>query len=157
MGKLHVRGNQLVNSSGKPVVLSGWHQPSGAYWTYQNSNYYLNLNGNNRHAAILAYLKDITDTFADTRPKYGSNHGWYMNQVRLFIDRQDMGDVATGSYNFSGLQAVTQNVIIPYINYAKTKGVYVTLGLDFTLANDQATTQSNLDKFNQIWEYLASQ
>ncbi|WDM21474.1 cellulase family glycosylhydrolase [Paenibacillus polymyxa] len=157
MGKLHVRGNQLVNSSGKPVVLSGWHQPSGAYWTYQNSNYYLNLNGNNRHAAILAYLKDITDTFADTRPKYGSNHGWYMNQVRLFIDRQDMGDVAAGSYNFAGLQAVTQNVIIPYINYAKTKGVYVTLGLDFTLANDQATTQSNLDKFNQIWGYLASQ
>ncbi|KZE72506.1 MULTISPECIES: cellulase family glycosylhydrolase [Paenibacillus] len=157
MGKLHVRGNQLVNSSGKPIVLSGWHQPSGAYWTYQNSNYYLNLNGNNRHAAILAYLKDITNTFTDTRPKYGSNHGWYMNQVRLFIDRQDMGDVAAGSYNFSGLQAATQNVIIPYINYAKTKGIYVTLGLDFTLANDQATTQSNLDKFNQIWGYLASQ
>ncbi|MFT9369560.1 cellulase family glycosylhydrolase [Paenibacillus polymyxa] len=157
MGKLHVRGNQLVNSSGKPIVLNGWHQPSGAYWTYQNSNYYLNLNGNNRHAAILAYLKDITDTFTDTRPKYGSNHGWYMNQVRLFIDRQDMGDVAAGSYNFSGLQAATQNVIIPYINYAKTKGIYVTLGLDFTLANDQATTQSNLDKFNQIWGYLASQ
>ncbi|MGO4346983.1 RICIN domain-containing protein [Paenibacillus sp. MCAF9] len=157
MSKLHVSGNQLVNSSGQPVLLSGWHQPSGAYWTYQNSNYYLNQNGGNRHAAILAYLKDITDTFTSTSAKYGNNHGWYMNQVRLFIDREDMGDVAAGTYNFAGLQAVTQNVIIPYINYAKTKGLYVTLGLDFTLSNNQATTPANLAKFNQIWGYLADQ
>lgn len=155
--KLHVSGNQLVNSSGQPILLSGWHQPTGAYWTYQDSSYYLNRNGGNRHAATLEYLKDITDTFTDTSPKYGNNHGWYMNQVRLFIDRQDMGDVAAGTYNFAGLQAVTQNVIIPYINYARTKGLYVTLGLDFTLHNDEATTQANLDKFNQIWGYLASQ
>ncbi len=153
--KLHVSGNQLVNGSGQPVLLSGWHQPTGSYWTYQNSNYYLNLHGGNSYAARLAYLKDITDTFASTSPKYGNDHGWYMNQVRLFIDREDMGDVAAGTYNFAGLQAVTQNVIIPYINYAKTKGVYVTLGLE--LQNNQATTQANLDKFNQIWGYLASQ
>jgi len=156
MSKLHVSGNQLVNGNGEVVLLSGWHQPTGAYWTYQDSNYYLNRNGGNRHAATLEYLKDITDTFSDTSPKYGNDHGWYMNQVRLFIDRQDMGDVAAGTYNFAGLQAVTQNVIIPYIQYARTKGVYVTLGLDFTLANNQATTQSNLDKFNEIWGYLAS-
>lgn len=157
MSKLHVSGNQLVNSSGQPVLLSGWHQPSGSYWTYQNSSYYLNRNGGNRHAATLEYLKEITDTFTSTSGKYGSSHGWYMNQVRLFIDREDMGDVAAGTYNFAGLQAVTQNVIIPYINYAKTKGVYVTLGLDFTILNNQATTQANLDKFNQIWGYLSSQ
>ncbi|MFS0725558.1 RICIN domain-containing protein [Paenibacillus sp. 1P07SE] len=154
--KLHVSGKHLVNSSGEQVLLSGWHQPTGAYWTYQDSQYYLSRHGNNRHAATLAYLKDITDTFTDTSPKYGNDHGWYMNQVRLFIDRQDMGDVAAGTYNFAGLQAVTQNVIIPYIAYARTKGLYVTLGLDFTLLNDEATTQGNLDKFNQIWGYLAS-
>ncbi|WP_364142527.1 hypothetical protein [Paenibacillus sp. LPE1-1-1.1] len=74
MSKLHVSGNQLVNSSGQPVLLSGWHQPSGSYWTYQSSNYYLNQNGGNRHAAILAYLKDITDTFTSTTAKYGNNH-----------------------------------------------------------------------------------
>ncbi|SHN59718.1 Ricin-type beta-trefoil lectin domain-like [Paenibacillus sp. ov031] len=156
MGKLHVSGKNLVNSSNQPVVMSGWHQPSGAYWTYQNSNYYLSRNGNNRHAATLAYLKEITDTFTSTSPKYGSSHGWNMNQIRLFIDREDMGDVAAGTYNFAGVQTVTQNVIIPYIQYAKTKGVYVTLGLDFTLKDDQATTTANLQKFNQIWGYLAS-
>ncbi|MCR6097608.1 RICIN domain-containing protein [Salipaludibacillus agaradhaerens] len=156
MGKLHVDGNQLVNSDGQPVVLSGWHQPSGSYWTYQSSNYYLDRNGGNRHAANLEYLKDISDTFTDTSPKYGNDHGWYMNQVRLFIDREDMGDVAAGTYNFEGLQKVTENVIIPYVEYAKTKGLYVTLGLDFTILDDKATTQSNLDKFNEIWEYLAS-
>lgn len=157
MSKLHVSGNQLVNSSGQPVLLSGWHQPSGSYWTYQDSKYYLDQYGGNRHAAVLAYLKDITDTFTNTSNKYGNNHGWYMNQVRLFIDREDMGDVAAGTYNFAGLQSVTQEVIIPFINYAKTKGVYVTLGLDFTILNNQATTQANLDKFNQIWGYLSSQ
>ena len=94
MSKLHVNGNQLVNSSGQPVLLSGWHQPSGSYWTYQSSSYYLNQYGGNRHAAVLAYLKDITDTFTTTSSKYGSSHGWYMNQIRLFIDREDMGDVA---------------------------------------------------------------
>lgn len=156
MSKLHVSGNQLVNGNGQPVLLSGWHQPSGSYWTYQSSNYYLNRNGGNRHAAILEYLKDITDTFTDTSPKYGNNHGWYMNQVRLFIDREDMGDVAAGTYNFAGLQAVTQNVIIPYIQYARTKGLYVTLGLDFTFTDNQATTPSNLSKFNEIWGYLSS-
>lgn len=156
ISKLHVSGKHLVNSNGEPVLLSGWHQPTGAYWTYQDSNYYLNRNGGNRHAAILEYLKDITDTFTSTSAKYGNSHGWYMNQVRLFIDRQDMGDVAAGTYNFAGLQTVTQNVIIPYIQYARTKGLYVTLGLDFTLANDQATTPSNLSKFNEIWGYLAS-
>jgi hypothetical protein len=157
MSKLHVKGNQLVNSSGKPVVLNGWHQPTGAYWTYQNSDYYLKLNNNNRHAAVLAYLKDITDTFTNTGAKYGSNHGWYMNQCRIFIDKEDMGDVAAGTYNFEGLKSATQDIIIPYINYARTKGVYVTIGLDFTLANNQCTTQANLDKFKQIWGYLASQ
>lgn len=157
MTKLHVSGNQLVNSSGEPVLLSGWHQPGGSYWTYQSSSYYLNRNGGNRHAAILDYLKDITNTFTDTSPKYGNSHGWYMNQVRLFIDREDMGDVAAGTYNFAGVQAFTQNVLIPYIEYARTKGLYVTIGLDFTFQNDRATTQSNLDKFNQIWGYLASQ
>ena len=146
-----------MNSSGQPVLLSGWHQPSGSYWTYQSSSYYLNQYGGNRHAAVLAYLKDITDTFTTTSSKYGSSHGWYMNQIRLFIDREDMGDVAAGTYNFAGLQSVTQDVIIPFINYAKTKGVYVTLGLDFTILNNQATTQANLDKFNQIWGYLSSQ
>ena len=30
MGKLHVSGKNLVNSSNQPVVMSGWHQPSGA-------------------------------------------------------------------------------------------------------------------------------
>lgn len=155
--KLHVSGNQLVNSSGQPVLLSGWHQPGGAYWTYQGSKFYLDRNGGNRHAAILDYLKDITNTFSDTSPKYGNNHGWYMNQVRLFIDKEDMGDVAAGTYNFAGAQAFTQNVLIPYIEYAKTKGIYVTIGLDFTLKDNQATTQANLDKFNQIWGYLASQ
>lgn len=101
MSKLHVSGNQLVNSSGQPVLLSGWHQPSGSYWTYQSSRYYLDRNGGNRHAAILDYLKEITDTFTGTSAKYGSSHGWYMNQV--------------------------------------------------------ATTPSNLNKFNEIWGYLASQ
>lgn len=157
MSKLRVSGNQLVNSEGLPVVLSGWHQPGGSYWTYQGSDYYLNRSGGNRHAAILAYLKDITDTFSDTSPKYGNSHGWYMNQVRLFIDREDMGDVAAGTYNFAGLQSFTQNVVVPYIQYAKTKGIYVTLGLDFTLQDNQATTQANLEKFNQIWGYLAAQ
>ncbi|WP_235191860.1 RICIN domain-containing protein [Paenibacillus sp. FSL R7-277] len=155
--KLHVSGNQLVNSSGQPVLLSGWHQPTGAYWTYQNSNYYLKRNGGNRHKATLEYLKEITDTFTNTSGKYGNSHGWYSNQVRLFIDREDMGDVAAGTYNFAGLQAATQNLIIPYVEYAKTKGLYVTLGLDFTLLDNKATTQANLDKFNQIWGYLASQ
>jgi endoglucanase len=79
MSKLHVNGNQLVNSSGQPVLLSGWHQPSGLYWTYQDSRYYLDQYGGNRHAAVLAYLKDITDTFTNTSSKYGNNHGWYMN------------------------------------------------------------------------------
>ncbi|MCM3632804.1 MULTISPECIES: RICIN domain-containing protein [Paenibacillus] len=157
MSKLHVSGNQLVNASGEPVLLSGWHQPTGSYWTYQSSNYYLNRNNGNRHAATLEYLKEITDTFTDTSPKYGNDHGWYSNQVRLFIDREDMGDVAAGTYNFAGLQTVTQNVIIPYIQYAETKGLYVTLGLDFTFSNNEATTQANLDKFNEIWGYLASQ
>ncbi|MDA7028019.1 RICIN domain-containing protein [Bacillus sp. CLL-7-23] len=157
MSKLHVSGNQLVNTSGQSVQLSGWHQPSGSYWTYQKSKYYLNKNGGNRHKAVLNYLKDITDTFTNTSPRYGNNHGWYMNQVRLFIDREDMGDVAAGTYNFAGLKAYTQNVLIPYINYARTKGVYVTIGLDFTLKDNQATTQANLDKFKQIWGYLASQ
>ncbi|WP_160031530.1 RICIN domain-containing protein [Paenibacillus sp. An7] len=155
--KLHVSGNQLVNSSGQTVLLNGWHQPGGSYWTYQASNYYLDRNGGNRHAAILEYLKDITNTFTDTSPKYGNSHGWYMNQVRLFIDREDMGDVAAGTYNFAGAQSFTQNVLIPYIEYAKTRGVYVTIGLDFTLKDNQATTKENLDKFNQIWGYLASE
>ncbi|MFP4976935.1 RICIN domain-containing protein [Paenibacillus sp. CN-4] len=155
--KLHVSGNQLVNGNGQPVLLSGWHQPTGAYWTYQSSKYYLDRNGGNRHAAVLNYLKDITDTFTNTSPQYGSGHGWYMNQVRLFIDREDMGDVAAGTYNFAGLQSATREVIIPYVEYAKTKGLYVTLGLDFTLLDNKATTQANLDKFNQIWGYLASQ
>ena len=157
ISKLHVSGNQLVNPSGQPVVLSGWFQPTAPFWTYQGSNYYLNLNGNNEHAAVLAFLKDITDTVTDTSPRYGSSHGWYMNFVRTCIDVDYLGDVAAGTYNFAGLQTYTQDILIPYINYARTKGVYVTIDLNFTFTDGQCTTPENLEKFKEIWGYLASQ
>jgi len=57
--KLHVSGNQLVNSNGEIILLSGWHQPTGEYWTYQNSNYYLSRNNYNSYAARLEYLRTL--------------------------------------------------------------------------------------------------
>lgn len=157
MSKLHVSGNQLVNASGQPVVLNGWFQPTGQYWTYGSSTYYLTRNGNNSHAAVLAYLKDITNTMTNTGAMYSSNHGWYMNQVRICIDKEYLGDVAAGTYSFSGLQSVTQDVVIPYIKYAATKGLYVIIDLDFSFTNGQCTTSDNLVKYKQIWGYIASQ
>ncbi len=157
MSKLHVKGNQLVNDGGKPVVLSGWFQPMGAYFAYGSSQYYLNKDGGDNEAAVLDYMKDITNTFSDKKPKYSSNHGWYMNQCRICYDTDYMGDVAKGTYNFSGLQEATQKIVIPFIKYAASKGIYVTLDLNFTFTDGKCTTPENLVKYKQIWGYLASQ
>jgi endoglucanase len=120
MSKLHVSGNQLVNSNGEPVTLSGWFQPTAGYFTYGSSDYYLNFHGNNIHSAVLGYLKDVADKLTDTSPAYGRSHGWNMNLVRICIDTDYLGDVAAGTYNFAGLQAATQNIVIPFIDYART-------------------------------------
>ncbi|ANY70024.1 endoglucanase [Paenibacillus sp. BIHB 4019] len=157
ISKLHVSGNKLVNSNGEPVILSGWFQPTAGYFTYGSSNYYLNLNDNNVHYSVLAYLKDVTDTLTNTSPKYGNSYGWYTNFVRLCIDTDYLGDVAAGTYNFAGLQAATQDIVIPFINYARTKGVYVAIDFNLTFDNGHSTTSENLAKFKEIWGYLASQ
>ncbi|MDQ6417882.1 RICIN domain-containing protein [Paenibacillus sp. LHD-117] len=65
--------------------------------------------------------------------------------------------IAVGQYNFAGLQTAVQEIIIPYVQYARTKGVYVTIDLEFTFNDYQSTTPENLAKFKEIWGYIASQ
>ncbi len=123
--KLHVEGRYLrdphgntVNLHGVAITPSPWFNGC-ASGTCRWSNYDV--------AGCLTYNYSVMDKLTDTIS------GWYLNYVRLHIDPywtndgNTTGESDISKFSFEKLKTTITNVIVPLIEHAKSRGMYVIL------------------------------
>jgi len=133
--KLTVNGRFLQDPSGKSVLLHGWFQPQ-ASWFNGEGNRYANPTDYTNTANVapaLNFLRDAATVMSDTSAKYGRNHGWYCSFVRIIGDGSSPENFAPG-WNAAGqltnpaqFNGWINNLLVPYINHCRTRGLYVVI------------------------------
>ena len=133
--KLTVNGRFLQDPTGKNVLLHGYFQPQ-ASWFNGEGNRYANPTDYTNPANVapcLNFLRDAATVMSDTNPKYGRNHGWYSSFVRIIGDGSSPENFAPG-WNAAGQLASSaqfngwiNNLLVPYINHCRTRGLYVVI------------------------------
>lgn len=125
--KLTVEGRYLKDPCDNVVLLHGvamtpspWFN-GGAVGDWRWNNY--DIEG------CLNYNKGVMDKLTNTE------EGWYLNYIRLHIDPYWTNNVGVSGisendiseFNFERFKASVNNVIIPLIKHAKSRGMYVIL------------------------------
>lgn len=148
--RLVVVGRQLQDPQGHAVQLHGWHQPTEAWpcgkgqiWTYPN------------HPGALRYLEEVVDTFTTHTPLYGYPHGWYFNQVRIGTDTNEHGTFSHGPIRLAALRKWTDDILVPYVEYCRQRGVYVIVFPNLGLP-EKSTTPEVQQTLLQVWSYWSA-
>ena len=149
--KLHIAGNQLLDPNGRVVILHGTHQPTDPYFA-GDGRYF---NSPTDYTNALRYFDAIVDMLSDTSPRYGFDHGWYLNYVRFAPDPYWFGDPTTGDFDMAKLQSFTNNVLVPYIQHCKSRGVYVVI-FPNVVKPDNTTIASLQSHLETVWGYWSS-
>ncbi|MCC5613356.1 cellulase family glycosylhydrolase, partial [Nostoc sp. CHAB 5834] len=167
--KLHVTGRFLQDPNGKNIRLVGYMQPAASWFNGEGNNYPNPTDYTNPSnvAPALNHYKAVADILSNTAPRYGRPNGWYCSYVRFIGDGNVNPNFAPGwdvNGNLSNpaqFNGWMQNVLVPYINHCRSRGLYVVLcgnpsevfpGGDAT-KNMTAQYRQNLITF---WTALAS-
>ena len=160
--QLHIEGNKLKDPTGKEVLLHGWMQPT-ASWFSGGGRWYndpSNWKDTNNVAGFLNFMNEIADLMSDTSPRYGQNHGWYTNFVRMNTDAIGGWTQQAGLLDTSQFDAWINNFIIPYAKHLESRGLYLVLSAtgpintpDNGTHNAGVTEQQRLRTF---WSRLAN-
>ncbi len=150
--KLTVNGRFLQDPSGKNVLLHGWFQPQ-ASWFNGEGNRYANPTDYTNTANVagaLNFLRDAATVMSDTNPKYGRSHGWNSSFVRIIGDGSSPENFAPG-WNAAGqLSSSAQfngwinNLLVPYIQHCATRGLYVVICGNPSVAFPGGDPQKNM-------------
>ena len=152
---LHVDGKNLKDPCGKNVLLHGvaitpspWFNGC-SYNQCRWDNY--NVQG------CLNYNNAVMDALTDT------NNGWKLNYIRLHIDpywtnkpgcSAAENDIACFDYN--RLVTYVNQVIIPLINHARSRGLYVVLRPPGVCPKRIAYGDNYHNYLRTVWQYLSS-
>lgn len=154
--RLHVDGRFLKDPCGNKVLLHGvamtpnpWFN-GGAVGNWRWDNYDVN--------ECLAYNKGMMDKLTNTE------EGWYLNYIRLHIDpywtnnigASTEGEQDISQFNFERFKSSIDNVIIPLINHAKSRGMYVILRPPGVCPRDLEVGDAYNDYLTTVWDYLSS-
>lgn len=167
--KLHVTGRFLQDPNGKNIRLVGYMQPAASWFNGEGNNYPNPTDYTNPSnvAPALNHFKAVADILSNTAPRYGRSNGWYCSFVRFIGDGNVNPNFAPGwdvNGNLSNpaqFNGWMQNVLVPYINHCRSRGLYVVIcgnpsevfpGGDAT-KNMTAQYRANLITF---WTALAS-
>src|SRR5665647_803226 len=124
MPPLHVDGRWLKDPTGNNVVLHGWFQATGGWYNgqlFRDPTTYTPEDC----AGVLNIYKAEAEFLTRTSPMFGRDHGWYSNFVRIWLPSEgwdDNGLVDTALFDRS-----INNYMVPYIEYCKSRGLYVVL------------------------------
>lgn len=155
--QLKVEGKFLKDPCGNKVVLHGvaitpspWFN-GGAVGTWRWNNYDI--------TGCLNYNKGVIDKLSNV-----SKEDWYLNYIRLHIDpywSNNVGVSTTGEedisqFNFERFKTAVDNVIIPLIQHAKSRGMYVILRPPGVCPRDIAVGDNYYDYLFKIWDYLST-
>jgi len=168
MPQLHVNGRYLQDPSGKSVLLHGWMQPADSWFNGEGHNFTnpTNYTSTSNVAPALNFYKGAVDIFSTTSSQYGSSHGWDASFVRFIGDGNGVSNFAPGwdvngnltnSAQFNGW---ITNVVIPYVNYCASKGLYVVICGNPSVAYPSGDTSKNMTQQYQtnlktFWQTLA--
>ena len=171
---LHVQGRFLQDPDGKKVTLHGYMQPGASWFNGQGRNFQQpgDYTSHSNVAAALHYYEAVADILSDPSPRYGQSHGWYCSYVRFIGDGSSVSNFAPGWDAAGDLSKPDQfsgwieNVVVPYIAYCQSRGLYVVLvgnpsetfppgkdGKPDTTRNMSRQYQENLTRF---WTTIAS-
>jgi hypothetical protein len=152
---LHVDGRYLKDPCGNNILLHGvaitpspWFNGC-AIGTCRWTNY--DVQG------CLNYNNAVMDALTNT------SNGWYLNYIRLHIDpywSNNPGMPVTGEddisqFNFDRFKTAVDNVIIPLINHAKSRGMYVILRPPGVCPQRIAINDAYHNYLVTIWNYLS--
>jgi len=151
--KLHVEGRYLKDNQGNIVNLHGvamtpspWFNGEGSRW----NNYDV--------AGCLSYNNSVMDRLTDT------SAGWYLNYIRLHMDPywsntpgvQTTGENDISAFDFDRFKTAVSNVIIPMINHAKSRGMYVILRPP-GVCPEKIAVGDNYNKYLlKVWGYISN-
>ncbi|RJE74514.1 RICIN domain-containing protein [Reichenbachiella sp. MSK19-1] len=155
---LHVDGRNLVDNCGNNVSLHGvaitpspWfngcqYGSTSQYCTWDNYDVQGCLNYNN---AVMDRLTDTSD-------------GWYLNYIRLHIDPywtntpgSPIPENDISRFDFNRLVTYTDQVIVPLINHAAQRGLYVVLRPPGVCPEHIAVGDAYHNYLIQVWTYLS--
>ena len=127
--KVHVSGRFLQDTSNKNVLLHGWMQPTASWFNGEGNRYSDPTDWNNpaNVAGMLSFMRDAATVMSDTSPKYGRSHGWYATFVRVNTDGVGGWTSGQGLVNPSQFNGWINNFLVPYVNYLRSRGLYLVL------------------------------
>lgn len=150
---LHVEGRYLKDPCGNKVLLHGVAMTPSPWFngcslgTCRWNNY--DVNG------CLTYNNAVMDKLTNV------SEGWYLNYIRLHIDPywsnngQSTGENDISKFDFNRFTAAVDNVIIPLIEHARSRGMYVILRPP-GVCPDKIDTNDAYNKYLLIvWSYLS--
>jgi beta-xylosidase len=155
--KLHVEGRYIKDNHGNTVNLHGvamtpspWFNGGGSgIWRWNNYDV----------AGCLSYNNSVMDRLTD------ASAGWYLNYIRLHVDpywsntpgMQTTGENDISAFDFDRFKTAVSNVIVPMINHAKSRGMYVILRPP-GVCPEKIAVGDNYNKYLlKVWGYLSSQ
>ncbi len=154
--KLHVEGRYLkdphgniVNLHGVAVTPSPWFN-GGAFGIWDRWNNY-------DVEACLNYNKSVLDLLTDT------SEGWYLNYIRLHIDPYWTNNLGVSGisendiseFNYERFKTAIDEVIVPMIEYAETKGLYVILRPPGVCPEEISIGGEYHEYLLKVWGYIS--
>ncbi len=155
---LHVDGRNLKDDCGNNVVLHGvaitpspWfngcqYGSSSGYCTWDNYDVQGCLNYNN---AVMDRLTNTSD-------------GWYLNYIRLHIDPYwtntpgaPLPENDISRFDYNRLVQYTDEVIIPLVNHARDRGLYVILRPPGVCPEHIAVNDNYHNYLKTVWTFLS--
>ncbi len=156
--KLHVDGRNLKDPCGNSVLLHGvaitpspWfngcqYGSTSGYCTWENYNV----------QGCLNYNFSVMDKLTDT------SDGWHLNYIRLHIDPYWTNDPGSpiaendiSRFNYSRLVKYTDEVIIPLVEHARERGMYVILRPPGVCPEKIAVNDYYHTYLKTVWGYLS--
>lgn len=152
---LHIEGKNLKDPCGKNILLHGvaitpspWFNGC-SYGQCRWDNY--NVQG------CLNYNNAVMDALTDT------NNGWKLNYIRLHIDPYwtntpgcSAGENDISCFDYNRLVTYVDQVIIPLINHARSRGLYVILRPPGVCPKRIAYGDNYHNYLRTVWGYLSS-
>ncbi|MFD2034730.1 glycoside hydrolase family 5 protein [Belliella marina] len=151
---LKVEGRQLVDPCGNEVLLHGvaitpspWFN-GGHVGVWRWNNYDV--------AGCLAYNKGVMDKLTN------AEEGWFLNMVRLHIDPywsntpgEPIPENDISRFDFDRFVTAVDEVIVPLIDHAKSRGMYIILRPPGVCPHQIALGDEYFDYLLKIWDHIS--
>lgn len=155
---LHVDGRYLKDDCGNNVVLHGVAITASPWFNgcqYGFDSKYCTWDNYDVQGA-LNYSKSVMDKLTDT------TDGWYLNYIRLHIDPYWTNNPGApipehdiSRFNYDRLVTYTDQVIIPLVEHAKARGMYVILRPPGVCPERIAGGDNYYKYLRTIWNFLS--